>query len=244
MMEALRFDQVSFGYDEPIFRSVSFVVPRGELLVVVGPNGGGKSTLLRLALGLLRPDSGVVSVLGGAPGCRADVGYVPQDVGQGLSMPVTVERVVSMGRLGINGRSRRPVDDALEAMDLSDLRNRSMGALSQGQRQRVLIARALASDPALVLLDEPLASVDPSSRQAVFDCLKKAGENRTVIIVSHDYSIIPAWATAVACVDRGVYYHQGGEMTEELFTRLSCSCPVELIGHGLPHRVLGEHSHD
>ncbi|PIE55250.1 MAG: ABC transporter [Dethiosulfovibrio peptidovorans] len=243
-MTALQFDQVSFGYDAPLFRSVSFAVPQGELLVVVGPNGGGKSTLLRLALGLLRPDSGAVSILGAPPGRRSDVGYVPQDVGQGLSMPVTVERVVSMGRLGTDGGSRCPVDEAMEAMDLSDLRNRSMRVLSQGQRQRVLIARALASDPALLLLDEPLASVDPASRQAVFDCLKKAGENRTVIIVSHDYSIIPAWATAVACVDRDVYYHRGGELTEDLFTRLSCSCPVELIGHGLPHRVLGEHSHD
>ncbi len=244
-MTAISFDQVSFGYGNggSIFNRASFDVPEGEFLVVIGPNGGGKSTLVKLCLGLLHPTSGEVSVLGGRPGESRAVGYVPQDVGTGLSMPITVERVVSMGRLG-KDPGPDSISAALEAMDMTRLRKSPVGSLSQGQRQRVLIARALATEPKLLLMDEPLASVDPDSRKAVFDCLKKAAVGRTVVIVSHDYSIIPACATAVACVDRGVYYHGGGELTEDLLARASCSCPVEVIGHGLPHRVLGEHGHD
>ncbi len=242
-MSALEFNQVSFGYDRgSIFDRASFSVPKGEFLVVIGPNGGGKSTLLKLSLGLLSPSQGDIKVLGEVPGRSRSIGYVPQDVGQGLAMPVTVERVVSMGTMGNPKANGKSVDRAIEAMDLTSIRRNPMRDLSQGQRQRALIARALAGDPDLLLLDEPFASVDPDSRQSVFRCLKEAAASKTVVVVSHDYSIIPACATAVACVDRGIYYHDKGELTEELFRRASCSCPVEVIGHGLPHRVLGDHS--
>lgn len=241
-MNALEFDQVSFGYDgRLIFDKTSFSVPVGEFLVLIGPNGGGKSTLLKLSLGLLSSSQGYITVLGETPGRSRSVGYVPQDVGQGISMPVTVERVVSMGTIGSPSSGNESVDQAIEAMNLDDVRKKSIKELSQGQRQRALIARALAGDPNLLLLDEPFASVDPDSRQSVFKCLKEAARSKTVVVVSHDYSIIPTCATAVACVDRGVFYHGKGELTEELFQRASCSCPVEVIGHGLPHRVLGEH---
>lgn len=241
-MTALSFDRVSFSYGcgDPVFDGVSFSVPEGEFLVIIGPNGGGKSTLIKLCLGLLRPQSGEISVLGKKPGRGASVGYVPQNTQEGSAMPVTARRVVSMGRLG-QSRDPASVDRALEAVGVSDLGEVPMSHLSQGQRQKILIARALAARPRLLLLDEPLASVDPDSRRAVFMCLKEAGGGRTVVIVSHDYSIIPACATAVACVDRGVYYHGRGELTEDLLARASSSCPVEVIGHGLPHRVLGEH---
>jgi zinc transport system ATP-binding protein len=243
-VNSVEFDRVSFGYEgAPIFDRVSFSVPAGEFLVVIGPNGGGKSTLLRLMLGLLFPSEGRIDVLGKPPGRTSEVGYVPQDVEKGLSMPVTVRRVVSMGRLGARSGGNDSVDRAMEAMDLVPLSDRPVGSLSQGQRQRTLIARALASEPKLLLLDEPLASVDPDARKSIFDSLHDVAEGRTVVGVSHDYSIIPACASAVACVDRSIYYHDGGELTEELFFKASCSCPVEIIGHGLPHRVLEEHRH-
>lgn len=242
MTEGILFDQVSFGYipGDLIFQKASFSVPEGEFLVVVGPNGGGKSTLIKLCLGLIKPSSGTIWVLGQKPGHSPLLGYVPQNVQEGLSMPITASQVVSMGRLG-QKKDPLAVGRALEALGISDLASKPVASLSQGQRQKILIARALASEPRILLMDEPLASVDPESRQSVFKCLKEASVGRTVVIVSHDYSIIPSCASAVACVDRGIYYHGKGELTEEILTRVSASCPVEVIGHGLPHRVLGAH---
>lgn len=245
MNNALEFKGVEFGYGSILFHDLSFKVPQGEFLVIIGPNGGGKSTIVKLALGLLKPSAGKILVQGKKAGKSRNIGYVPQDIDRGNLMPATVARIISMGRIG---NSEREKDDelikkAITQMNLTEIAGRQISSLSLGQRQRVLIARALASAPETLFLDEPIASVDPESRQAVLNCLKEASKGRTVIVVSHDYSIIPACATAVACVNRDIHYHSGGELTPEIFNQASCSCPVEIIGHGLPHRVLETH-HD
>ena len=155
-----------------------------------------------------------------------------------------------MGRLGIGRRKisteedKKIAMDVLEHMGLAGRRNDPMGDLSQGQRQRVLIARALASRPRILLMDEPLASIDPEARGVLYEDLASFAGNVTIILVSHDLSVIANGATAVACVCGDVYYHGSGEITEEMLKmEYGGTCPIELVAHGVPHRVLARHDH-
>jgi len=185
-----------------VLDGVSLGVGRGEFVALVGPNGSGKSTLLRIMLGLLRPGEGTVRVFGESPRRlpeRWRVGYVPQRARAGGDVPVTVEEVVGTGRLVRRGWWRRPgpddraaVDHALRAVALTDLRRRPVGALSGGQQQRVLIARALAGDPELLVLDEPVAGVDAESqrlfRASLVHLVREHGA--AVLLVSHELGAV------------------------------------------------------
>lgn len=248
---AVEVRDVSFAYNgNTVLEDVTFSVPRGEFLALLGPNGGGKTTLLKLLVGLLRPATGTIRLLGseGIGAVLSRVGYVPQDTNVNKDFPATVEDVVLMGRLGplrwlgrSNSEDRVAAWEALERMGLKDLARRRLGELSQGQRQRVLVARALATSPELLLLDEPTASVDPSAQNAFYELLRELNRRTTIIVVSHDLSAVSSYVRAVACVNGRLHYHPSGEITEETFQATWGRCPVELIAHGIPHRVLGEH---
>ncbi len=250
---AVVFEDVSFGYENGtmVLDQASFQVPQGEFLVIIGPNGGGKTTLLRLILGLEKPARGKIEVLGATPDrAVTSVGYVPQEGVRDRIFPVSVFDVVLMGRLGIGRRKifteedKKIAMDVLEHMGLAGRRNDPMRDLSQGQRQRVLIARALASRPRILLMDEPLASIDPEARGVLYEDLASFAGNVTIILVSHDLSVIANGATAVACVCGDVYYHGSGEITEEMLKmEYGGTCPIELVAHGVPHRVLARHDH-
>jgi zinc transport system ATP-binding protein len=197
---------VTFSYGppgaEPVLDGVSFSVGSGEFVALVGPNGSGKSTLLRILLGLLRPAAGQVRLFGTAPGRVRDrwrLGYVPQRPVLAGQMPATVEEVVSAGRLARTGWLGRPraadraaVDHAVEAVALTDLRRRRVTELSGGQQQRVFIAKALASDPELLILDEPVAGVDAESQRRFRDALTHlVREHRAaVLLVSHELGAV------------------------------------------------------
>ncbi len=196
-------DAVSFAYGtHSVLDRVTLEVGSGEFVALVGPNGSGKSTLLRIMLGLLRPASGSVQIFGASPRHlqeRWRVGYVPQRSSAAGDVPVTVEEVVATGRLARRGWWRRPgpadrsaVDHALRAVALSDLRHRPVRELSGGQEQRVLIARALAGDPELLVLDEPVAGVDAESQQLFRDSLVHlVREHRAaVLLVSHELGAV------------------------------------------------------
>jgi ABC-type Mn2+/Zn2+ transport system ATPase subunit len=165
------------------------------LLAVIGPNGAGKSTLLKLIAGLIEPFSGTVTVLGGPPGARArDVAYVPQAEAVDWDFPVTVAEVAMMGRYARLGFGRRPsaddrrrVDAALETVGMTAAGDRQIGELSGGQRRRVFLARALAADPELYLLDEPVTGVDATTQEELMDVLEaEARAGKTVIASTHD----------------------------------------------------------
>ncbi|MDM7456687.1 MAG: ABC transporter ATP-binding protein [Tepidimonas sp.] len=211
--DALRFEDVDFAYGEaPVLRAVSFSVPLGSACALVGPNGGGKSTVLKLALGLLAPQRGRIRVLGAAPEvARPRVGYVPQFAQFQRDFPLRVRDVVLQGTLRgmplgarYGQRAQARAEDALRATDTADLAERPIAALSGGQLQRVLIARALAGEPDLLLLDEPTAHIDSHSQGSLFDLLAAVRGTRSIIMVSHDLHAMTRWADHLICLSTTV----------------------------------------
>jgi len=231
-----------------VLKEVNLTIHQGNFLALLGPNGGGKTTLLKLMLGILKPDRGTIRVFGKPPLKAAHrVGYVPQQVDVNQSFPISVMDVVLMGRLRYGkGWSRYSRTDkmaaqnALERVEMWEFRDRRIKELSLGQRQRVFVARALVSEPELLLLDEPTASVDPKVQTDLYNFLKELNETVTIIVVSHDLNFLSSYVKCVACVNQRVYYHDAAEITGEMLEK-AYHCPVELIAHGLPHRVLQTH---
>lgn len=212
--QSIRLADVSVGYDDrPVLEHVDLALQAGALTAVVGPNGGGKSTLLKLIAGLLKPWSGSVEVLGAAPGAYArSVAYVPQAESVDWSFPVCAGDVVMMGRYPRLGPVRRPgardhaaVAAALAQVDMSAFARRQIGALSGGQRRRVFLARALASEPQLYLLDEPVTGVDAATQEdlmRVLDTEARAG--KTVIASTHDLASAAEHFRSIVAVNRTI----------------------------------------
>jgi zinc transport system ATP-binding protein len=239
----LQFDSVSFAFDGvPVLEDVNLRIDRNESVCIVGPNGGGKTTLLRLALGQLRPATGQVRVLGGPPeAARLRVGYTPQHGRHDPQFPATVMDIVLMGRMGRPGlrgllawygrADRQAALDALEQVALAPLARRPFASLSGGERQRVLIARALATGPELLLLDEPMASVDTLAEARLFEILRELNQRMTLIIVSHDLGFVSNLVEKVVCVNRRVVVHPTSELTGDLIQEIYGS-DVRLVRHG------------
>jgi zinc transport system ATP-binding protein len=244
----IRFQDVAFSFDNrPVLRDVSFDIDQKAFLAVIGPNGGGKTTLLKLLLGLIKPDQGSIHVFGQPPDKIAHrIGYVPQDVAAVRSFPISVMDVVLMGRLRIHGHARVSGSDreaareALEELEMLEYVNRRIDDLSGGQRERVFIARALATDPDILILDEPTTGLDNTGRADLYALLKKINQTKTIIMASHDIMVLSTYATAVACVNRTVHFHDEAEITEPMMAA-GYGCPVELVAHGIPHRILKTH---
>jgi zinc transport system ATP-binding protein len=223
---------VSFSYDGiPVLEDVSFTIPERSFISIVGPNAGGKTTLLKLMLGLLQPSRGTIEVLGMSPvKARTRVGYMPQQVQLDLQFPVSVLDVALMGRL-LSGRPFGPYSridkaialDSLRKLEIQDLKDRPFMALSGGQRQRVLIARALASEPELLLLDEPTANVDMVVETEFFELLNNMSKTITVMVVSHDLGFVSHYVQSVVCVNRRVMVHPTVTVTGEVIRDLYLS---------------------
>jgi zinc transport system ATP-binding protein len=240
MNPVIELTDVSFAYDigPPALEHVSLIVEGGEFLGLVGPNGGGKSTLLKLVLGLLRPASGEVRVAGGTPrASRKVIGYVPQYARFARDFPISVEETVLMGRLGATrlmggyrAADREAAHVAMKETEVLELRRRPLGTLSGGQLQRVLVARALACDPRILILDEPTANIDMRAETEIFDLFKALNQRMTIVVVSHDIGFISRYVTRVACLNRTLLCHQpvpiGVEMIEKLY-----GMPVQHIPH-------------
>ncbi len=250
---AIEVEKVSFYYDNyPILTDVSMTVEERDFLAVIGPNGSGKTTLLKVIMGILNPSQGKVRVFGKTPREAAGtVGYVPQDTGLNKDFPISVQDVALMGRIGRLGREGRYTSEdrdqarrVLEKVGMWEYHDRQIGKLSGGQRQRVLIARALSSEPSVLLMDEPTASVDAQFHTYLYDLLKDLNSTMTIVVVSHDISVLSSYINSVACLNRTLYYHDAGEITDEMI-HSAYQCPVDLIAHGgMPHRVLRKHNHE
>lgn len=208
-------EQVNFSYDrELILEDVNLSIGKREFIGIIGPNGGGKTTLLRLILGLLTPDSGTIRVFGQPPATACHrIGYVPQHLQFDQRFPATAFDIVQMGRVGqghfgrISKTEKQAAEEALAAVGLSKYKKRKFAGLSGGQRQRVLIARALASDPELLLFDEPTANVDSSSGEKLYQILAELNKRMTILVVSHDIGFVNHHITSVVCVNHQVVIH-------------------------------------
>lgn len=232
-------EKVSFSYNDlPVLEDVTLTVQERDFISIVGPNAGGKTTLLKLILGLLKPTSGTIRVFGQPPGkVRSRIGYMPQHASLDPLFPVSVLDVVLMGRLG-NGKDlgfyrradKEAAADALRSVELYEIRNCSFSDLSGGQRQRVLIARALVSDPELLLLDEPTANVDAVVETELYEILNKLNEKMTVALVTHDLGFVSRYVKSVACVNRRVVVHPTSEITGEMINEIY-GCDVHMVRH-------------
>jgi len=259
---AIEIKDLWFAYNgERVLDAVDLLLPAGEFLAVIGPNGGGKSTLLKLLLGLERPGGGFARVLGREPGqAGGHIGYLPQFTQVSASFPISVLGAVLLGLVrpgfdlpglfrggGARRAEREAAMTALSRVGLADLAQRRLSDLSGGQRQRALIARAIVSGPELLLLDEPTASIDGRSRQEFMALLARLNRDMTIVMVSHDMSTVDGCVTSIACVNRTLHHHAESRLTPEIFAEavgadLKTGCPVELLAHGpVPHRVLLSH---
>ncbi|AKJ63579.1 metal ABC transporter ATP-binding protein [Kiritimatiella glycovorans] len=219
---AVSLNGVGFEYgNTPVVQDATFDIESGAFVCMIGPNGGGKTTLLRLMLGLNRPARGTVRILGRPPGrVRRSIGYMPQHLQYDRAFPVTVRDVVRMGLIGCRGRGGARVREALETAGLYDRADTPFHRLSGGQRQRVLIARALVSGPQLLLLDEPTANVDPAAEEHLFDLLTRLNRRMTIVVVSHDLGFVSSAIDYCICVNRRVFTHPTREITGEKIEEL------------------------
>ncbi|MCQ2122234.1 MAG: metal ABC transporter ATP-binding protein [Fibrobacter sp.] len=242
-MSAIEINNLTFGYGKsPVLSHVNLSIDENDFVAIIGPNGGGKSTLMKLMVGLLVPEEGDVRLFGEkVPSKKIAVGYVPQNTQKNFEFPITVGECVATGKLGISP-SGEEVKAALARVKMEGYLNRRLGELSGGERQRVLIARSLVCNPKILFLDEPSNNIDVAGIESLYNMLADFSETMTIVIVTHDLMALSHKVKSVVCVNRDVHYHEGGNLTEEML-HSTYGCEVDLIAHGVPHRVLGSHDH-
>jgi zinc transport system ATP-binding protein len=230
---------LDFGYNgKPVLEKVDLSIPQGDFVTVLGPNGSGKTTLLKLALGLLKPSAGTMEILGQTPDkARGRIGYVPQHPRLDPLFPVDALDVVLMGRFGKSpmwgGWRQADRDRARQALDevgLADRASSHFSSLSGGQQQRVLIARALAGDPEMLLLDEPTANLDAQVEEDFYALLKELNERLTILLVSHDLGFVSGYVKSVVCIGHDVVIHPTTEITGEIIADLY-GADMRLVRH-------------
>ncbi|MEJ2094146.1 MAG: ABC transporter ATP-binding protein [Gammaproteobacteria bacterium] len=239
-MSLIEIKDVDFAYDrELVLKNINLSVEPGEFLGIIGPNASGKSTLVKLILGLLEPDTGTIRVLDmSVTSARKQIGYVPQyPTFSRRDFPINVRDTVMLGRLGLShwfsaysAVDRQICQEALRAVEIEDIASRPIGTLSGGQLQRVLIARALVSEPEILILDEPTANIDIRVEEDIFGLLKQYNERMTILVVSHDIGFISSYVDRVACVNKTLACHNteeiSGKTIEELY-----GIDVRMIDH-------------
>lgn len=245
---------------QPILEEIDLEVSPGIFLGLIGPNGGGKTTLFKLILGLLSPARGSVRIFGRDPRSlgpqRSQIGYVPQRIEVDWHFPLTAQEVVLMGcysKIGLfrrpSARDRRKVMETLEQMEIQDLAQKPIGELSGGQQQRVFLARALVAQPRILLLDEPTLGVDVAHQDKFYHQLNSLRREHsiTILLVSHDVGVISCFADELACLNHTLFLHgKPEEVLSKAIVGQAYGCDVEIVSHGpiphhLPHRVIDEH---
>ena len=247
-MEILNIKELSYSYQEnfKVLENINLTINSDDFLAIIGPNGGGKSTLLKLILGLLKPQSGVIT----KKIKNELVGYVPQNTNLNLDFPITALEVVLMGHIGnkkkLFGYNKEDTSCAmhsLEKVGMQDFANRKIGDLSGGQRQRVFIARALCSNPKVMLLDEPTASIDVKGQNEIYELLKELNKSICIVVVSHDISILLNYAKNVAHVNKNLVYHGLENIRSNIDTTDEHLCEVELLSALGKTQVCCDHKH-
>ncbi|MAD42327.1 MAG: ABC transporter [Arcobacter sp.] len=247
-MEILNIKELSYSYQEnfKVLENINLNIQDNDFLAIIGPNGGGKSTLLKLILGLLKPQNGVIS----KKIKNELIGYVPQNTNLNLDFPITALEVVLMGHIGgakkLFGYSKEDTTCAMQSLQkvgMQDFANRKIGDLSGGQRQRVFIARALCSNPKAMLLDEPTASIDVKGQKEVYELLKELNKSICIVVVSHDISVLLNYANNVAHVNKNLVYHNLESIQKDIHTVDDHLCEVELLKALGKTQVCCDHKH-
>ena len=224
---------LSFAYDKiNVLESINLQISKNDFLAIIGPNGGGKSTLLKLILNLKIPLTGSVQYLDK----NLNIGYVPQNTNLNIDFPITALEVVLMGHIGgkkqLFGYAKEDKEcamNALKQVGMQKFANTKIGNLSGGQRQRVFIARALCANPTVMLLDEPTASIDVQGQQDIYELLKQLNETMTIVVVSHDISVLLNYAKSVAHVNKNLVYHTLDHIQKDVPSSDDHLCEVELL---------------
>lgn len=245
--KAVELSHISIKYNEQlVLDDINFSIEENDFVAIIGPNGGGKTTLLKVILGLLTPDSGEVKVFAKEPKKARDlIGYLPQKLVFDPDFPISVFETVLTGRYhglfkGYTKNDREAVLQALKDVGMDELSDRQISKLSGGQMQRVFIARAIVREPKLLLMDEPMASIDPEMQHSFYQLMSKLKDKMAIVLVSHDVGAVSTHVDTIACLNRKLFYHgpveNAADGLEEVY-----HCPIDLISHGIPHRVLREH---
>lgn len=243
---------VSAGYDSKVvLHDVNLTIYERDFLGIIGPNGGGKTTLIKLILGLIKPTKGNIHFFHDSKQVdKITMGYLPQYNAIDKKFPISVYEVILSGlssKKPLIGKFTKEqhvkVKEIIGKMGLEGLEKRAIGQLSGGQLQRALLGRAIVSDPDVVILDEPSTYIDRRTETKLYEILEEINHERAIILVSHDIGTVLQEVKTIACVNETLDYHPDTEVSEEWLTR-NFNCPIELVGHGdLPHRVLKEHHH-
>ena len=243
--QAISVCQLSHCYDKTlVLQKVDFEINQGEFVGIFGPNGGGKTTLLKLLMGFEKPSFGKIHLFGKEPSChRKKIGYVPQINRLDKQFPITVLEVVLMGCLSeasffgkLSNACKEKALSALNKVGLLEKKNERFGSLSGGQAQRVLIARAIVNDPDILFLDEPTASVDPSAEESILALLQELKGKMTILMVTHDLQTIINKVEKLVCVHKNVHILKPDHVCEHYGLGLYHS-PIISFGKGLNHNA-------
>jgi len=250
MSLAIEINDLCVQYDNTnVLSNINLSVEENDFLAIIGPNGGGKSTLIKTILGIIKPQCGIIKIFGQKPEkYSCPIGYVPQFSNFSKNFPIKVIDVILSGRLvgrmnlfhRYTEKDYKIAENLMRKLDVFYLKHRQIDQLSGGQLQKVLIARALATEPQLLLLDEPTANVDTDSKTQIYEFLKDINSLMTIILVTHDITAISSYIKNVACLNNKLYYHGEPELENDVIQK-TFGCPVDLIAHGVPHRVLRSH---
>ena len=248
MEPLIKIENLTVGYDKlPVLQNVSLEIFEQDFLGIIGPNGGGKTTLLKAILGLLRPEGGKIIFRNDINGSKKSIGYLPQVKHIDRKFPITVLDVVLSGsamekRRKAKAETKIKAEKLLEEMGISEIRNKAIGDLSGGQMQRVFLCRALISDPKLLILDEPDTFVDNRFEGELYEKLRQLNKEIAILLVSHDVGTISSYVKTIACVNYNLHYHPSNTITQEQLE--AYNCPIQIISHGeIPHTVLKHHDH-
>lgn len=248
MKKLVEVKDITAGYNGLIaLNHVNLSINSNDFIGVIGPNGGGKTTLLKVILGLVKPFEGRIEYNLSDGESRINIGYLPQQFSADKRFPISVEQVVLSGLLkrgnitrSYAGKEKDEVTEVLKKMGITGLRCKSFGELSGGETQRTLLARAIISSPKLLLLDEPNTYVDQVFESELFNILEELNHKMAIVAVSHDAGMISSYVKTIACVNKELHYHPSNEINNEILK--AYNCPIDLITHGtVPHRVLKDH---
>lgn len=254
MSKLIEIANLNVGYENNpnVLNDVSLTIYQDDFLGVIGPNGGGKTTLLKSILGLLRPESGAITFYEKEqPTPSINIGYLPQINQIDKKFPISVSEVILSGLTlqkqlfrRYSASDKKRVSEVAERLGISNLLPRAIGELSGGQLQRVMLGRAIIDNPKLIILDEPSTYVDKLFETNFYKLLGDLNQEIAIMLVSHDVGTIISLVKNVACVNQGLHYHSGTNVSQEWLISAYESCPIEILGHGsLPHRVLMKHDH-